>query len=492
MKRIFALLLCLALFLTACGGQGSLVEEEETETAAGTETSAATSEDTGIHDPTGFSVGFARGIITPQEPTPLGGYAHQSSRLSENVLDDLMETCLAFSDGETTILLFTGDMQTTNLELSERGREKVAEATGLPGECISFSATHSHSAVAVTSTSNPAVLRYRAEWVKTCVALAQAAIADLDRAELYAGTTNTDRLNFVRRYVTDLGEYTGDGFKGNGTIVAHESEADTQMRILKIDRANQKDILLVNWQAHPQLTGGEKKTNVSADWPGQFRKYVEQDTDLYFAYYQGAAGNLNAYSRISSENRVGTNYKAVGKALAQTLEGALSSLEKVETGKIGVLTRVYEGTVDHSMDAYKDVAAAAWSLSSSDPAGALQMLRDAGIETSNILYANHITSKAAMGPTKEIFLYAYSLGDVALYTNNFEMFCVTGEEIRAASPFRYTFNVSYSNGGVGYIPSALAFEHGGYEVSNCKFIAGTAELVRDEIVSMLTELYQAK
>jgi hypothetical protein len=99
----------------------------------------------------------------------------------------------------------------------------------------------------------------------------------------------------------------------------------------------------------------------------------------------------------------------------------------------------------------------------------------------------HLTERAGLPKTQDIPLYAISFGDIAFASNPFEMFDISGKEIRDASPYKMTFNCSYSNGHLGYMPPDEIFPHGQYEVYVSRFIAGTAEMTVNEIVSMLKE-----
>ena len=51
------------------------------------------------------------------------------------------------------------------------------------------------------------------------------------------------------------------------------------------------------------------------------------------------------------------------------------------------------------------------------------------------------------------------------------------------------FVVTVANGGNGYFPSLLGFEHGGYEPDTTKYVPGTAETLADTYVSMLGQLH---
>ena len=56
------------------------------------------------------------------------------------------------------------------------------------------------------------------------------------------------------------------------------------------------------------------------------------------------------------------------------------------------------------------------------------------------------------------------IGDVALVALPGEPFVELGLEIKRRSPAPHTFVVGYANDWVGYLPTQVAWEQGGYEV----------------------------
>ena len=71
-------------------------------------------------------------------------------------------------------------------------------------------------------------------------------------------------------------------------------------------------------------------------------------------------------------------------------------------------------------------------------------------------------------------MQAIALGNTALVTTPGETFIEIGQAIKTASPFEHTFVAGYTNGVIGYLPTARAFDEGGYEVtSSFQFYYGT-------------------
>jgi hypothetical protein len=54
--------------------------------------------------------------------------------------------------------------------------------------------------------------------------------------------------------------------------------------------------------------------------------------------------------------------------------------------------------------------------------------------------------------------------DVAIWSAPVELFCEISNAVRERSPFPFTFYFGYTNGWLGYLPTAEAWKHGGYEV----------------------------
>ena len=110
-------------------------------------------------------------------------------------------------------------------------------------------------------------------------------------------------------------------------------------------REGAKDILLMNWQAHPTLTGGLKKPDVSADYIGVIRDIMEEQTDSLFAFFQGASGNLTCASKIVGET-ITRNHKIYGGILAEWSMLLYKDLQPVEGDKVSLLCHYCEKITD--------------------------------------------------------------------------------------------------------------------------------------------------
>ena len=87
-------------------------------------------------------VGYARTVITPDAPVPLGGYGNTETRISEGFLEYLYATCIAVTDQEgNTALLFGLDVIATGSKAFADARTQISEKYGIPEDYIIMSAS---------------------------------------------------------------------------------------------------------------------------------------------------------------------------------------------------------------------------------------------------------------------------------------------------------------------------------------------------------------
>jgi len=418
--------------------------KEEQKTEAKTE-ERKTSEEIlmpeGPHDPTGFSAGFGKILVNPEPGTGLGGFANTNERPSKTIQDDIYISCVAISDGEKTVLLFSLDANYVSAGNWKQVSRNVEKELGISGENIILNASHSHAAPNIGG-NNPNVAKYMKTFYAGALAAAKYAVADLDRTEVKTVKTQTEGLSYIRRYIKkSTGEFMGN-WPGslNPEYYDHESLVDEEMLILYFDRVNQKDIVLCNWPCHVTTVGSPTGGKVSSDFVGIFRDTVAEKLNVHCAFIQGAAGSTIPSGFLKGEN-ANSDYKKLGADIAQVLFDAIPDLTPVKTGKIETLMKKY-------------------------PA----VLNSHGSSNMN--------------------LFVIAFGDVAIATAPFEMDHQNGKFVKDNSPYPMTFMSAYSNGACGYIPAESSFPNGGYEVESCQFVAGTGEAVANELVSALKQVHE--
>jgi len=423
MKRILVWILVLALSISvlACGKQETAPVTEEKPAWAGQ-----------------FAVGFGRADVTPGRDVIMGGYtaAGEATRTSTGILSRLYLTCVAITD-ETgrTLLLYTFDAKSPSASIFLQMQNAVMEDTGVPIEDIVFSSTHTHS----SPDFDP---YYTGVATKGAVAAAREALADRAAATMEYASAEIENMTFVRHYNTDTGIVIGDNFKpeGYGKRTGHTTEADKELRVIRYNREGKKPVLMVNWMGHNNLAstgvteyGKEHRYEVSADYVGFCRDYVEQNYDCLFALFMGASGNLNVTSRMEGEP-MQTTAEEYGHQLGQ---GILTTLETVTAGNTG------------------NIAQAVTSF---------------------------------QGAKNAFAIYAMGAGSLGVIVAPFEMFDTTAMAVREQSPYDVTFVLTLANGAYGYMPTDACFDYEDcYEVRISQFSRGDAEKIVDIYLDLLDQ-----
>ena len=230
---------------------------------------------------------------------------------------------------------------------------------------------------------------------------------------------------------------------------------------------------------------------MTADIIAPFREKMEATIGCHFAYFTGASGNINPTSRIEEEN-VTRNYIEQGHALADYAIAAYSTFQEIPTTSVKITKTMYKAKVDHTYSRWGKTAvdAIAYYMQNGDLGVFKTLLKDSGIK--NVYQLNAVGIRSTMPQEYEIPIYAVSLGDLAFVTVPFEMFDTNGMQIKEGSPFSMTFVLTCANTNLSYLPSELAFKHGGYAVDVTLFVRGTAEGLVASYLDMLDSLYYGK
>ncbi len=431
--------------------------------------------------------GYGKKDISPSAPMPLAGYGNSRFRMSERVTDPLFACALALRDETgSTALAVVCDMGNMYSPMPAI-RTAVAEAVGLPREKVMLCATHSHSAPHTSLSDIPGLPEYCDFLRAQIVAAAREALEDLKPAQAYAGSTVTQGLNFVRRYILNDGTYGGDNYGDHSSgYRCHETDADAQLQVIKFVRQGGKDIVLTNFQGHPHRAGGSKKLECTSDLVGVYRREMEQRLGCHVAYYTGSSGNVNCHSRIKEEN-IHPNYIAHGKALADAACRALETLAPVEGTRVATRQVIYTGNCNHTEDYKVPQAKIVKARFESGMSG--REAREGYEDLFNSPYhAISVVSKSDRPATMDVELNALCFGSAAMVFAPFELYDTLGVTIKEGSPFAATFVCCYANNIFSYMPTKAAFAIGGYGPNQCRFEPGTGEIIAQQFLNLLTDL----
>ncbi len=477
MKKTLALLLTLILVLSLCACGGGEAGNKD-----------------------GLKVGFGRASIVPDGSENLAG-GDAKSRKSQGYLDEIFATCIAITEGEETVLVYTLDLITVTKQ-TYKLQDAASEATGIPAENIILNCTHTHSSISIGSLASS---EYMTKINKAIADAATAAIADQSPAEIHFGSNQTENLCYVRHYIlsngAQYGTHQGSKTKGNLQVTSHAYDANNTMQVIKFTRAaeDKQDIVLMNLGAHPNLVSQSNRFSISADWVGYARSYVEEQTDALCAVFLAAAGDQGTGSHVYGGydiNKFKEHGAETGRYCVEILNGDMT---KAEGSGVNLSIKDYVGkSMKEGLDDEERMAQAINIKSLQAQYGSSHTLVDQAVATSDLIDSKYeamgLAERMDYPETITMKLHALTVGGISFIFAPYEMFGESSKYIVENSPYDMTFVVSCSEspeGHMGYIPSAYGCENSFYEYDVTKFASGTAEDLAKTYVEMLTEIKNA-
>lgn len=434
-----------------------------------------------------MQAGYGKVNITPDFPVGLAGYGGDDARRTTHVVMPVYITCVAVTEGDSTVLLYTVDTCGFRLRHARAFRDAICRATGVPVENIFFGATHCHNGPTMSPDSDPSVAKTVKLMMDAAVEAAKIALADRASAEILAAKPEIKGMNFTRHYRLVNGKRTtsNTGMRKDDPIAGHMGPSDSHMVLVKFAREEKKDILLVNWQAHPDNAKEIGFTSIAPGWIGPMRDTLEADSGALVAYFTGASGNQAMKSRIPQLTH-GLSWREYGEKLAHLAAAALPELKQVEGTGIRTARTMLDvevnHTEDHKLEQAKEVAAV---MAAEGREAALALCRRYGFTTPR--HAAGVRMRAGMEKTDQLELNAFRIGGIGFANNTCETFSDQGLFIKNYSPYEYTLVIT---GNRSYLAAAPAYDYQSYEAvgGSGYYVRGTAEKMADRMVHLLEEV----
>lgn len=434
-----------------------------------------------------LKAGFGRIDITPPLGTTLAGY--YETRYADGILDPLLATAVAFDNGQARIVVMSVDIIGFNQKLMNRVRAAAARAVNTDPRAIFVACTHTHlgpcTADAGGNEHNPEYV----DWlVKKLSDAAVLAVQDLAPGKLFYTRGEVKDVAFIRRYKMKDGSYRTNPGWLNPDVAHPLGTPDENSSLLIVKRENAPEIGIVNFQVHPDVIGGCK---ISADYPKFVRDtYETLIPDSRCMYINGAQGDTNHVDIRLGEDKCRRGYdrsRYMGRKIAMSVVANYELAEPLEGERIAFGQKSYLAKVNKGTPEEEAVAGKIMEVYRRDGIDAITPFPGrTKAETRTI--ANRVAAVAAFPDEKELYLTAVSVGDAVFAGFPGEPFTDIGRGVKANSRFTLTIPACAANGYEGYYPMQSAFDEGGYEALNARYVGGTAEnLIRvsTEVINSL-------
>lgn len=442
----------------------------------------------------GRTAGAAKKNITPPLGTPMAGYYY--ARGAEGTLDPLFAHALVIESDGVRIALVSLDLVTTTFKMVEASRKSIAEATGIPGDHVMISATHSHTGPVLGDGlaygdafggGNALAKDYAAKLPSMIAEVVKAADDARKPATISQSVGREDDLAFVRRFHMVDGTVAWNPGKKNPKILRPTAPTDPAVPIVVCEDDKGKPFAVyVNFAMHLDTVGGAK---YSADYPYYLRKALADvyGDDLVTIFTAGCCGDINHFNVNSTMPQKGPGEAArIGTRLAAAVLKAWEKRERIADGPI----RIDRAMID--LDLYPVTPA-------EHAAAKVVMAKMAAGEKPVPAFLDQVQAFRAadvaerLGKPLRVEVQVLTVGpDLAFVSLPGEVFVELGLAIKAHSPFKNTIIAELANGSVGYIPTRTAYPQGAYEVLSTRMAAGGGERLVDASLERLTRLFKTK
>lgn len=396
--------------------------------------------------------------ITPPVGVDLTGYGGRPSGCTA-IHDPLHARALVLTDGASTVALVSMDVLGISFELRGRLRERAA-AFGIPSSGLVLNASHTHAGPAtqrLRGLGEPDDAYMEQFLNQTSEAIGEAA-RSLEPATLSPHRAQAHIGHNRRQHLPD-----GRTVLGRNRVGAVVPHAD----ILRVRRADGGP--LATWFAHachPTTLGGGNLA-VSAEFPGVAVRVVEEMCGGTALFAQGCCGDINptqrgTFEEVEENGRALAGAVVAGAADGSAAMGELTLSSHIEVASLSLQPPPPRAELEARIAAYR--ATSEEGARNGVDQGRQGML-DAPLEWTTAIH--ELAYRGVPAPTTLDFeIQAVRIGDTALVTMPGEVFADIGNRIEAASPFRQTTALAYTNGCHGYVPTAAAYREGGYEVDD--------------------------
>ncbi len=422
-----------------------------------------------------FKAGAAMVDITPPLGGSLAGY--MDDRRSQYVHDPLHVRCLVLDNGQTQLAFAVSDLVAIGGQQVAQAKHLIHGYTSIPLTNIMISATHSHTAAtpAVLFQSDPDPVYL--EWLVLRIADGvRCAAANLRPARVGSGIGREPGMVFNRRYHMKPGTVPPNSFgekvdrvlmnpgAGNPNVVRPAGPVDPEVGVLAVQHVDGEPLaMLGNYALH--YVGGNPGTDISAD---------------YFAAFSDEMGGL--LGAPCSETLTGRP-RFVGM-MTNGCAGDINNIDVFAPAKPAApyeqMRRVGKVVAAEAFKTWQTIAYQDWvplaareatlelrvrMPSGADVDRAKKILAGSGPELKGLeqIYARETVLLAEWPETRKTVVQAMRIGDLAIVTFPGEAFVELGLAVKKQSPFAGTLCVELANDYAGYIPTAEAFELGGYE-----------------------------
>jgi len=429
--------------------------------------------------------GCSKVNITPPVGVWLSGYASRD-KPSDDIHDDLYARALVLDNGSNAVAIISVDLLWVPPQITSEVRAIVEDKTGIPQQNVLISSTHTHFGPRIFSRTklgpenahdmiDASYIRTLVKKMANCVFIAHKNMQDVT---LGAARGRLPEVVYNRRTRTSDGSVEmsftlppeviatrriRQGPDGSTrvtfTLPPEEPELtfgpiDPEAWVLRVDDSDGRLVgSLINFACHAVSGSGfvDWFYSISADFPGQTTRLVEQAEGGICLFTPGTCGNIVPLKRGKKARF------EIGKAIAGE---AIRRLQFVPTtDEIEIEAMTTEVTMPLKQDLSPD------------------RIMDAGEDK------KHLTTEFQL----------LRLGDVYILGLPGEVLVEIGLEIKKKAGLQKLLIIALANDPIGYVCHSEAYDEGGYESETGTNLAkGAGEIMVKQALDLISRIKSGK
>lgn len=223
----------------------------------------------------GFTVGFAKVNLTPQEPRATAGYSKRIGKLYESVHDSIFVRSLVVDNGVQRVAIVSADLLIIPPTVTALLKEQLPEVNFTLDNTY-MGATHSHNSIGNWATGATSFIygMYEDSVVQFIADKIKASILQASQNMLPA-TANIDSVAIP------------DGVRNR---INDDGPVDPMLRMVRIERSDSTKLLITSYTAHATCLFS-RDLELSGDYPGKLMQILESQGYDFAMFMAGSVGS---------------------------------------------------------------------------------------------------------------------------------------------------------------------------------------------------------
>ena len=434
-----------------------------------------------------MQIGFATKDITPRVGVELCGFGPFINRHSIAVRDRLWARAMAVREGDKTLVLVSNDIVQLERSSTQRVREAVTAATGIPPEGIMVHCTHSHSGPATGTlqgwgAQDPPYLEILPLRVAdACIRAVEA----LTEARLSYAKVPCEGVGLNREYDKDappLEDVLRDDWRP-----AKPELTDTTCHVITAHAGERLLGFASYFGCHPVVCCAQSRY-IHGDYAGVATNLLQREAPGSVGLFlQGAQGDVNSCVVHKTEQESLLALDVIAARYANAVREGFRQAQPIEVDGLACALREVTfsrrpTTIEQLREKLAEQEAILHAPGATDESSEVRMAMVYALAFRKLIAA--MEAGQSLEPATE--LQGLRIGPLTFLGAPFEIFQAIKNDVVAGSKSAITLVMGLTNDQLGYAPDQQAAARGGYAADVVPFILGSppfadihTELVRE-------------